>query len=160
MVAVVREPAVVLRSMQEADLPAVLEVERGGYSSPWSEGIFRDCLRVRYCCLVAQYLNGQQLVAHAVMSVAAGECHVLNLCVRQEFQGRGIGRLMLRRLLALARRQGADTAFLEVRSSNHAAISLYRGEGFDEIGVRAGYYPAGGAGADEREDAVMMARTL
>jgi ribosomal-protein-alanine N-acetyltransferase len=160
MAAVNRDPAVVLRSMQEADLADVLEVERRGYSSPWSEGIFRDCLRVRYCCLVAEHAGERQLIAHGVMSVAAGECHVLNLCVHPDFQGRGIGRLMLRRLLALGRRQDADTAFLEVRASNRAAIALYRREGFDEIGVRSGYYPAVGGGPDERENALMMARAL
>ncbi|MFE8034541.1 ribosomal protein S18-alanine N-acetyltransferase [Thiohalocapsa marina] len=147
--------------MQQADLPAVLAVEQMAYSAPWSEGVFRDCLRVRYCCLVAERVRADGVVAHGIMSVAAGECHVLNLCVHPAFQGRGIGRLLLRRLLALARRQDADTAFLEVRASNRTAIDLYRREGFDEIGVRKGYYPAANeAPSAGREDALAMARAL
>jgi ribosomal-protein-alanine N-acetyltransferase len=92
--------------------------------------------------------------------VAAGECHVLNLCLHPVHQGRGIGRRLLRRLLALARRREADTAFLEVRASNCGAIALYHSEGFDEIGRRRGYYPASRHNAHRREDAVVMARAL
>lgn len=71
---------------------------------------------------------------------------------------------MLRRVLALARQREADTAFLEVRASNQGAIRLYQAEGFDEIGLRKGYYPSADPNADmdrsSREDAVLMARAL
>lgn len=158
MVAVFQEPAVALRIMLDEDLPRVLDVERAAYTSPWSEGIFRDCMRVRYGCLVAEQVD--QLIGHGIMSVAAGECHILNICVHPDHQGNGIGRRMLRRLLALARRGEADTAFLEVRASNVGAIELYLSEGFDEIGRRRGYYPSRNPQDRAREDAVMMARAL
>ena len=158
MVAVPNEMSVMLRGMCEADLPAVLVCERAAYGSPWSEGIFRDCLRVRYTCMVAE--TRDMIVGHGIMSVAAGECHLLNLCVHPLFQRLGIGRRMVRRLLALARRAEADTAFLEVRASNARAIALYRSEGFDDIGIRKGYYPSADADPSRREDALMMARSL
>lgn len=158
MVAVSTDMSIALRAMRDEDLPAVLACEHAGYTSPWSEGIFRDCLRVRYCCLVAE--TREMVVGHGIMSVAAGECHLLNLCIHPLFQRLGIGRRMLRRLLALARRQQADSAFLEVRLSNTGAIALYRSEGFDEIGVRKGYYPSASADASRREDALMMGRSL
>ncbi|MCG6940480.1 MAG: ribosomal protein S18-alanine N-acetyltransferase [Thiohalocapsa sp.] len=150
--------SVSFRGMREEDLPAVLVCERAGYGSPWSEGIFRDCLRVRYTCLVAE--TRDMIVGHGIMSVAVGECHLLNLCVHPLFQRLGIGRRMLRRLLALARREEADSAFLEVRMSNAGAIRLYRSEGFDEIGLRKGYYPSADADPSRREDALMMGRAL
>ena len=159
-----------LRAMQASDLPAVLQVEERAYSVPWTEGIFRDCMRVRYLCMVAEVAatpgfdarsgGKDQIIGHAVMSVAAGECHVLNVCVHPDLHNRGIGRRMLRRLLALARRQEADTAFLEVRASNVAAIALYYSEGFDEVGLRRGYYPVAIDDTVNREDAVVMARAL
>jgi ribosomal-protein-alanine N-acetyltransferase len=62
----------------------------------------------------------------------------------------------LRRLLAIARQRNADTAFLEVRRSNGAAIHLYQAEGFCEVGLRRGYYPKG----QGREDAILMAKPL
>ncbi len=142
--------------MHPDDLPTVLAVERAAYPTPWSEGIFRDCLRVGYCCLVAE--DDSELIGHVIMMVAAGECHVLNVCVHPRRQGRGLGRRLLRRVLALARRRDADTAFLEVRASNAAAIGLYASEGFNEIGRRRGYYPA--VDGDGREDAVVMALAL
>ena len=155
-----------LRPMYEADLPAVLAVETTAYPYPWTEGIFRDCLRVGYHCLVAQPTPGPgvtfaqavpaPLVGHAVMSAAVGECHLLNLCVHPDWQGRGLGRRMLLRLFAIGRANNADTAFLEVRASNRGAIALYASEGFCEVGLRRGYYPAG----NRREDAIVMARPL
>jgi ribosomal-protein-alanine N-acetyltransferase len=158
MVAAPQDMTVTLRAMREEDLPAVLVCEQAGYASPWSEGIFRDCLRVRYCCLVAE--TRDMVVGHGIMSVAAGECHLLNICIHPLFQRLGIGRRMLRRLLALALRQEADSAFLEVRVSNKGAIDLYRSEGFDEVGIRKGYYPSADQDPSRREDAVMMARAL
>jgi ribosomal-protein-alanine N-acetyltransferase len=156
------ELRIALRRMTEADLPAVMQVECAAYAAPWTEGIFRDCLRAHYCCLVADQAG--HLLGHVVMSVAAGECHILNLCVAPSRQGRGLGRRLLRRVLALAHQRDADTAFLEVRASNLGAIRLYHAEGFDEIGLRKGYYPSIDSGADpsrsKREDAVLMARAL
>ncbi|MFP4074976.1 MAG: ribosomal protein S18-alanine N-acetyltransferase [Halochromatium sp.] len=154
--------AIALRRMTEADLGEVMRIERAAYAVPWTEGIFRDCLRAHYCCLVAD--RAGRLIGHTVMSVAAGECHILNLCVAPSHQGRGLGRRLLRRTLALARQREADTAFLEVRASNPGAIRLYQAEGFDEIGLRKGYYPSAEPGVDpsrsRREDAVLMARAL
>lgn len=163
-------PGFSLRHMHQADLPAVMAVETAAYPYPWTEGIFTDCLRVGYHCLVAEPapvpaplsapLSGQAagpgLVGHAVMSAAVGECHLLNLCVHPDWRRRGLGRRLLLRLFAIGKANNADTAFLEVRASNRGAIALYESEGFCEIGLRRGYYPAG----DRREDAIVMARPL
>ncbi|MGB5831013.1 MAG: ribosomal protein S18-alanine N-acetyltransferase [Thiohalocapsa sp.] len=144
--------------MQEADLESVLSVERRAYLSPWTEAVFRDCLRVRYLCMVVE--QGAEVIGHAVMSVAAGECHLLNLCVHPDLHNQGIGRWMLQRVMTIARDRDADTAFLEVRASNVSAIALYQSEGFDEVGLRQGYYPDRDGDGAKREDAVIMARAL
>ena len=154
MSALLNDPLLQLRPMRISDLSGVMRVELAAYEFPWTEGIFRDCLRVGYCCWVGE-LDGK-LVGHAVMSVAAGEAHILNLCVDPVWQGHGLGRRMLRRLVHVARTHGADTAYLEVRVSNTAARGLYESAGFSEVGVRQGYYPAQPA----REDAIVYASTL
>ena len=154
MSAVLQQPGGRYRPMREEDIAEVMDIERRAYPFPWTEGILRDCLRVSYSCWV--YERGERVEAYAVMSVAAGEAHILNLCVRPELQGQGLGRRTLQHLMAVARRHGADSIFLEVRPSNAAALALYLGMGFDEIGRRRGYYPA----ADGREDALVLARTL
>lgn len=143
-------PQVQLRPMAEEDLARVSAVERESYSFPWSEGIFRDCLRVGYVCRVVEI--GFDLVGYGVMSTGAGEAHILNLCVRDAMRGRGIGRTLLRQLLDLAVEAGVEDAFLEVRPSNLAAIRLYQSLGFVPVGVRRGYYQAAGG----REDATVL----
>ncbi|MCW5570903.1 MAG: ribosomal protein S18-alanine N-acetyltransferase [Steroidobacteraceae bacterium] len=136
--------------MAEEDLARVSAVERESYSFPWSEGIFRDCLRVGYVCRVVEI--GFDLVGYGVMSTGAGEAHILNLCVRETMRGRGIGRTLLRQLLDLAVEAGVEDAFLEVRPANLAAIRLYQSLGFVPVGVRRGYYQAAGG----REDATVL----
>lgn len=143
-----------LRPMQEADVNDVLEVERAAYEFPWTRAIFRDCIRVGYTCLV--YEGARGLLGHGVMSLAAGECHLLNICIHPDYQRRGLGRALIDYLLKLAQLRNAHLALLEVRVSNRAAYNLYIQMGFDEIGMRPGYYPARAG----REDAIMLARDL
>lgn len=141
------EPGPTLRRMRPGDVERVMEVEQGAYPFPWTDGIFRDCMRVGYGCWVLEHDGG--LVGHAVVAIAAGEAHLLNLTVDVRHQGQGLGRFLLRGMVDQARSEGVETLFLEARPSNLAALSLYRSEGFTQVGTRPRYYPA----ADGREDA-------
>lgn len=140
--------------MAYADVREVIAIEECAYPFPWTEPIFKDCLRVGYCCRVLE-INGR-IEAYGIMSTGAGEAHVLNLCVRPEAQGRGLARRMLKHLLNWARMFDVKTVFLEVRPSNVRAVRLYQGMGFCEVGIRGGYYP------DKigREDALVMGKDL
>jgi ribosomal-protein-alanine N-acetyltransferase len=140
--------------MTVGDLPEVLTIEQRVYEYPWSDGIFRDCLRAGQCCWIIRETGA--LVAYGVMLVAAGESHLLNLCVDPDSTRRGYGRGLLEHLQGLALRHHATVMFLEVRPSNRGALALYRDNGFAEVGLRRGYYPA----AKGREDALVMAREL
>ena len=146
--------AAALWPMRDADVDAVHDVERRAYEFPWTAGIFRDCLRADYMAGVLE--RDGAVLGYFLMSLAAGEAHVLNIAVAPEQQGRGHGRRMLRSLVHLARARGAQRIFLEVRPSNRGAIALYHDEGFNEIGRRPRYYPA----RDGREDALVMAMEL
>jgi ribosomal-protein-alanine N-acetyltransferase len=143
-------PAVAIRPMREADVPAVAEVERSAYAFPWSVGIFRDCLRVGYVCRVVE-LEGR-VIGHGILSMGAGEAHILNLCVQSEYRCLGVGRRLLTLLIDIARGAGMTDAFLEVRPTNTAAIRLYLAMGFEQVGVRRGYYQA----VNGREDAAVL----
>ena len=147
-------PAPMLRPMQVDDLDVVLEIELRAYPFPWTRGIFEDCLRADYMAWVLDVEGA--IAGYFLMSLAAGEAHVLNICVAPEQQGHGHGRRLLRALIQLARTRGAQRIFLEVRPSNRRAIALYDMEGFNEIGRRPRYYPA----RDGREDAIVMAMEL
>jgi ribosomal-protein-alanine N-acetyltransferase len=138
------------RAMVESDLPSIMGIEIRSYDFPWTEGIFRDCLRVGYYCRVLEH-DGE-VGAYGIMSLGAGEAHILNLCVKPELRGIGRGRQMLEHLLGYARRHHTALAVLEVRYSNTQALALYEGIGFYKIGVRKDYYPAFGG----REDALVL----
>jgi ribosomal-protein-alanine N-acetyltransferase len=146
--------AVEIRPMHELDIPMIVAIERSDYQFPWSEGIFRDCMRVGYVCRVIE--AGGDAAGYGIMSVGAGEAHILNICVRDEYRGRGLARKVLKYLLDRARASGMYEAFLEVRPSNTAAASLYHSMGFVQVGLRRGYYQA----SVGREDAAVLRRVL
>jgi ribosomal-protein-alanine N-acetyltransferase len=144
------EPRIEIRLMQPSDLKAVSAVERAAYAFPWSLGIFRDCLLAGYYCLVLDV--GTSVTGYGIMSVAAAEAHLLNLCVHPSAQRVGHGRRLLNALLLKAEDADVDKIFLEVRPSNHVALRLYQSVGFEQIGVRPAYYQA----ERGREDAVVL----
>ncbi|MBS0387082.1 MAG: ribosomal protein S18-alanine N-acetyltransferase [Proteobacteria bacterium] len=147
-------PQMRLRPMEEADVAAVVEIEQRVYPFPWTAGIFSDCLRVGYRCAVLEL--DVVTVGYGIIACGAGEAHLLNVCVREEFRNRGLGRALMMHLLGLAASAGAAVVFLEVRPANTAAVRLYEALGFRQIGVRRGYYQA----VSGREDALVMRRAI
>lgn len=143
-----------LTRMHFDDLPEVMANERLGYTHPWTEGTFIDCLNAQYDCWL--FLLGGQIIGHGILSAAAGESHLLNVCINPEHQGNGFGRLLVEHMIGRARAARAERIFLEVRPSNHVAYRLYEQLGFNEIGVRKDYYPA----FSGREDALVLAKEL
>lgn len=143
-----------LRLMEQADIEAVLAVELRAYPFPWTAGIFRDCLHAGHECWLLEAQSG--LIGYFVLSCAAGEGHLLNICVAPEHQGHGQGRRLLRQVFEVARWRHLQRLFLEVRPSNPHAIALYESEGFNEIGRRPNYYPA----PKGREEGIVMAIEL
>ena len=143
-----------LRPLVITDLEAVMAIEVEAYQFPWTHGIFRDCMRVGYSCWC--YVVDGVIEGYGVMSVAAGESHILNLTVQPQLRRRGIGERLLKQFLQLAQRHNADVIMLEVRPSNTAAIRLYEKLGFNEMGVRRNYYPD----KNGREDALLLAKSL
>ena len=153
MSAVLR-PVPGLEPMRESDLRAVIEIEESIYEFPWTPGNFRDSLRAGYACWVVR--EGRRVIAYAVLMLAAGEAHLLNLSVAAPSQRRGQGRSLLHSVVQFAREHKARVLFLEVRPTNAVGQRLYAGYGFRQIGVRRAYYPA----RTGREDALVLALDL
>jgi ribosomal-protein-alanine N-acetyltransferase len=143
-----------LRPMERGDINIMAEIEAAAYEFPWELETFRSCFKVGYHCWIGE--RARELVGYGISTIGAAESHVLNICVAPAWQGRGYGRAILQQLIDEATRFKADSMFLEVRPSNPGAIKLYRGMGFNEIGMRKDYYPA----KNGREDAMVMARVL
>jgi ribosomal-protein-alanine N-acetyltransferase len=139
-----------LRALAAEDLDRLVEIEQVAYPFPWSRGIFSDCLRVGYDCRGLQM--GSDLVSYTIQTQAAGECHLLNLCVHPDWQRNGFGSLMLEHSIRLAVLQKCSNMFLEVRPSNPAGILLYQQRGFRVVGERRDYYRS----ESGRENAIVM----
>lgn len=144
-----------LRKMRVDDLASVLEIEAKNYNFPWSEGIFKDCIKSGvYSCWVCEEMDS--IKGYSIVSMAGGEAHIMNICVDPLVQKQGVGSKLLENMIEIATKK-AETIFLEVRPSNKIAIALYEKRGFNEIGIRKNYYPAVNG---QKEDAVMLALDL
>ncbi|WP_096527392.1 ribosomal protein S18-alanine N-acetyltransferase [Candidatus Nitrosoglobus terrae] len=140
--------------MRETDLERVSAIEQATSISPWTYGTFVDCLYAGYEAWV--YGRRDKIYGYGVVAVKASEAHILNICVHPDYQHQGCGRYILHHLLKISSKLGADVIFLEVRPSNYRALCLYHKFGFNEVGIRRGYYPA----RKGREDALLLALYL
>ncbi|TDT37902.1 [SSU ribosomal protein S18P]-alanine acetyltransferase [Halospina denitrificans] len=134
----------------EADLPAILDIERGGYGYPWSEAQFLDCMGEGFEAWGSFF--GGRLTGYLVHWQVLDEAHLMNLCVDRSHTRQGIGRQLLRHWISRMTCQNMGELILEVRESNLGAQALYRSEGFVQVGERPDYYPDGG----KRESAIIM----
>lgn len=154
MISPIPQVPVDARTMVHDDLSQVSDIERRSYDFPWSHGVFRDCLLAGYTCIVLE--RGDMVAGYGILSVAAGEAHVLNICVDPDYRRLGYGDRLLDELLTRARAASVKEVFLEVRPSNVNALSLYRKKGFRQIAQRRAYYQA----RSGREDAAVLSLVL
>lgn len=139
-----------IRRMRDADIPAVLLVEKDSYEFPWSAGNFIDSIHAGYSAWV--YEVGGEIIGHAVLMAALDEAHLLNITIAPGWRRQSLGRELLKHIMDTARSQHVRVLFLEVRPSNRPAIALYEKNGFEAFALRKGYYPA----QNGREDALVM----
>ncbi|WP_243837695.1 ribosomal protein S18-alanine N-acetyltransferase [Cumulibacter soli] len=142
-----------LRAMTSDDLPSVLRLEHELFGAQaWTEHMLREelCDDATRWYIVASHCNVVQ--GYAGLAAFGEEAHVMTIGTDPNVQGRGIGRLLLRALLAESARRGASRIILEVRVDNKPAIALYESEGFVTVGVRKRYYQP------ENVDAAVMIR--
>ena len=142
--------------MQVTDIEEVIAIENDAYPFPWTRGNFLDSLASDYDCWVMRD-SDSRLAGYFLLMPAVDDNHILNITVRPDLQGKGLGRILLNHVCALTRQLGMQSILLEVRPSNTRALAVYRHVGFKEIGMRKNYYPAG---ENLREDAIVMRLAL
>jgi len=86
MIMPMAEPPTTIREMNHDDVSMVSDIERRSYEFPWSHGVFRDCLLAGYKNIVL--VRDKEIAGYGVLSVAAGEAHILNVCVDPEYRSR------------------------------------------------------------------------
>ncbi len=149
-------PQYTLIPMQVDDLAEVMKIESDVYPHPWTHGNFLDSLYSGYEMWVARDSNGI-LSGYLLLMIMVDEAHLLNIAVRRDVQGTGIGRLLLDHAVTLTRERNLNSILLEVRPSNGHAVDVYERYGFVGIATRRGYYPAA---ENRREDAIVMRLTV
>jgi len=154
MIRPIREVPVEIRTMIHDDVVQVADIERRSYEFPWSHGVFRDCLLAGYNCIVIE--REDRIAGYSILSIAAGEAHILNLCVDPKYRQLGYGQRLLEEILERAERDEVSEIFLEVRPSNKKAIALYNKKGFRHVANRPSYYQA----REGREDAAVLSKRL
>ncbi len=148
------QPQLSFAPMYVRHVPLIGTMERRNYEFPWSDGIFRDCVKAGYIARLV--MLDDEIIGYGVMQIGADEAHILNLCIDRPWQRQGFARVLLDQLVQEASNRRAHIVFLEVRPSNPRAVNLYQQFGFNEIGLRKGYYDS----ANGREDALVMAKNL
>jgi len=137
--------------LARADLEAVRQiVQRSGLQVDLEAELARE---IALPWVLRSPESGEPVAFSLAWSVA-DELHLLDMASHPEHRRQGHARALLHELLSYARREHKRLLLLEVRQSNEAAILLYRGCGFETVGVRRGYY------SDTGEDALEMRVTL
>jgi ribosomal-protein-alanine N-acetyltransferase len=136
--------------MRAEDLPDVLLIEYDVYPHPWTRGNFLDSISSGYETWVVRL--GSRMAGYFLLMPAVDEAHLLNITVHPQMQGRRVGRVLLDKVVELARDKGMRSILLEVRPSNRRALAIYKHCKFAEIGLRKNYYPA----FNGKEDAIVM----
>jgi ribosomal-protein-alanine N-acetyltransferase len=154
MNAQLNQPNISFREMHASDLDAVMQIEIVNFPFPWTAGNFKDSINSGQICLLLEI--DEAVIGYAILMMVIDEAHLLNISVSSAWKGKGWGRHLLNHMMQIGREKGGLNMFLEVRPSNVSAITLYESIGFNEMGMRPGYYPA----HNGRENAVLMGVAL
>lgn len=137
--------------MNMENLDALYALEQNCFATPWTRGMLTAELTSPLSVAVYEYY-GEELAAFAFGRVVADEAELFQIGTRSDLRGRGIAKRLLERFHDETRQKGAAVCFLEVRTRNAAAISLYEKAGYERVSVRENYYPD--------DDALVMRKTL
>lgn len=144
---------IVIRPAGPADLAAVVGIEAVSFPSPWGDDVYQPEL-FRPEAIFFTAMIGEEVAGFVLAWVAYDEAFILKIAVRPDCRRRGVAATLMDALGAEARRRGAASIWLEVRSRNRPAREFYQRRGFVEMGVRKKYY------SDTGDDAVTMALNL
>ncbi|WP_153912825.1 ribosomal protein S18-alanine N-acetyltransferase [Shewanella sp. TC10] len=142
--------SIVIKPLSPENVAEMSSVENQAHSHPMSLSNLEDCFGRLYRVFGAY--EGEQLIGFAIVQQIVDELTLLDICIKPQSQGKGLGLHLLNHIISDAKQHEAVIVMLEVRQSNKAAIGLYQKLGFVESGRRTGYYPA----ESGREDAILM----
>ena len=151
MTGIEAQPASYFRALLLKDADKMAQLEAECFPRPWGrEDFWREATSEHSCYVVA--LIGEEIIGYAGSWISFAEAQIINIALAPEYRGMGLSRPLMQAMIALVKRRGVTAMTLEVRPSNVPARRLYFGLGFQDNGMRRGYYEDG-------EDAVIMWHT-
>ena len=142
--------SITVRPMVMTDVDGVMAVEHDSFLTPWSRSAFEEELAQNRLARYIVAVENGEIVGYAGTWLVINEAHVTNVAVSGQRRREGIGRLLMQKLMELARDNDMESMTLEVRVSNAAARHLYEQLGFVEAGIRKNYY------SETEEDALIL----
>ena len=133
------------------DLDQISKIEKETNEYPWTPNNFMSSLDAGNSSIVLK--DNKDILGYAFFSVIGTDSHLLNITVSKNYQGKGYGKKILKKVLFQSKVLGASIVFLEVRVSNHKAINFYEKFGFKRDAIRYNYYEG-----NPKEDALLMSK--
>ncbi|MBS4175833.1 ribosomal protein S18-alanine N-acetyltransferase [Bacillus sp. FJAT-49736] len=132
------------------DLDGIIKVELDSFTLPWSrEAFYNEFVNNQF----AHYFvleHNESIIGYCGVWIVIDEAHITNIAISPKYRGLKLGTTLMKKIMEFARLHRAHSMTLEVRVSNYVAQSLYRKLGFQNGGIRKGYY------TDNYEDALVM----
>jgi [ribosomal protein S18]-alanine N-acetyltransferase len=138
------------RYMELKDIDDVLKVEHESFTAPWSQEAFINELMNNRFAVYLVIEEDDRVIGYCGVWVIVDEAHVTNIAILPEYRGKKLGEALLKKVIEVTKKLGAEKMTLEVRVSNYVAQGLYRKLGFKDGAIRKGYY------TDNHEDALVM----
>lgn len=143
-----------LRLMTETDIETVLILERDAFGKmAWHKNDFASAIVSDYDYPIVICYN-HQVIAYSVLRILGPEAEIENICVHPSFRQKGLGETLMDEMIRLSIERNTSRIFLEVRSQNDPARSLYEKKEFKQSYIRKNYY------IDPADDAIIMARMM
>lgn len=142
-----------IRKMRREDVPQIAALERLCFSDPWSEASISSELENPISLWLVAEADGV-VQGYIGSQSAPPDCDIMNLAVAPDARRQQLGRTLLQSLIDELHRRGTERLFLEVRASNVPARALYASFGFEQVGLRKGYY------VNPTEDALILRKEL
>ena len=129
------------------DAQEIEQIEKQSFSDAWSINSIQREINQKRIIIIK---DNDDILGYCIFMIAADEGEILRIAVKENMRKRGIGKSLILSAVTQMKSEGCKYVFLEVRASNIAALQLYKSTGFEETGIRKGYY------ADNNEDAVLF----
>ena len=140
---------IVIEKMNNTHIASVAQLERENFSMPWSENVLTAELRNPLALWLVAVLD-DEVIGYVGAQIVPDEADMMNVAVSSTHRRKGVACGLILELLDQLKEQGVRSLSLEVRASNLAAITLYDGLGFHQVGRRPGYYKM------PKEDALIL----